>query len=159
MPRQYTRRPSARRPRNAVWILAADAGRARLFEAQARNGALAEIEDVINADARLRDLDLVSDRTGHANRGGVGAGNTFEPRQWHLDRAAEMFAKSLCRRLADGRRKGAVGRVYLLADPGFLGLLRKNLDRPTQRIVAGQDARDLTRRPAKVIRQALPAVL
>lgn len=144
---------------HAVWILAADAGRARLFEAEARNGGLTEIADLLNPEARLRDLDVVSDRTGHLNRGSDGFGNALEPRQWHIDHAAEMFAKGLCRRLSQGRRSGEVGRIYIIAGPAFLGLLRKNLDRPTQRIVAKTQPKELTRRPPTVIREALPSIL
>lgn len=159
MSRRSTRNQSKTSARGAVWILAADAGRARLFEAAKRNGRLTEIADLLNADARLREEDLVSDRAGHVNRGGERVGNAFEPRQWHIDHAAESFAKSLCRRLGDGRRNGTVDRIYLLADPTFLGLIRKNLDRSTQRLVAEEKAIDLTRRTAKTIRGALPAIL
>jgi protein required for attachment to host cells len=159
MSRQYTRKPNGKSAAHATWIVAADAGRARLFRAENEDGELTEIDDLLNADARLRDLETAQDRNGHTNSGNRSAGNSFEPRQWHLDHAAEVFARGLSQRLSAARRRGEVDRLYIIADPGFLGLLRKKLDRPTLRIVAQQTAKDFTRRSAEHIRNQLPKQL
>lgn len=159
MPRPIPLKPSALPPERPVWVVVADAGRARLFEAQRKNGGLVEIDDLINAQARVRDEDVVSDRPGRAPRGSDGVGRSFEPRKERIEQSEDDFARMVCARLTAGRRQGAVGRIYLLADPSFLGRLRQHLDAPTQRIVAGEQATDLTRRTPAVIRKALPKQL
>lgn len=157
--RHYTPKGVSTKSRHAVWVLVADAGRGRLLEAVAGDGELIEIEDLVNTQARLRDPEVASDRAGHVNRGSDGAGASLEPRESPKDHAAEVFAKAWCHRLSAARRSGDVDRVYLLAAPAFLGLLRKNLDRATQRIVAEERAIDFTHRSVKEIRQELPPAL
>ena len=147
------------RSRGPAWILVADAGRARLFESRWGDGGLVEIDDVINTPLRLRDAEIVSDRPGRSNQGPDGQGHAFESHESVAAHAEETFARALCARLARGRRRGEVARLYLLADPAFLGRLRRHLDRATRRIVVQETPTDLTRRTPAVIRKALPRVL
>ena len=153
MPRQYPHKAGAKRPAAATWIVAADSGRARIFEAARDDGALVEIEDLLNAEARLLTREAVSDRAGSMAR------NAFGPRDSHAEHASEVFAKRLGRRLGAARRDGRIDHLYLLADPAFLGCLRSHLDAPTRRLVAQERATDVVRRSPARIRQLLPAQL
>ncbi|MBL6750084.1 MAG: host attachment protein [Nevskia sp.] len=159
MPRQYTPKPHTTHPRHATFVVAADAGRARIFTVSPDDGALAELADLLNPAVRLQDHDSVSDRRGHVVQGAAGVGHAFEPRQSHEEHAAETFAKQVCDYLGKAHKSEDLARIYLLAEPAFLGLLRKNLDHATRGCVAQEIASDLTRRPAADIRAALPKVL
>ena len=156
---QVTSKPHSTEPANAIWIIAADAGRARIFSASRDDGQLEELFDFVNPDARLQDHEALSDRRGHVTQGAAGIGHAFEPRESHGEHIAEAFAKDLCHRLGVAQRSGEVKRIYLLAAPQFLGLLRKNLDKATHALVAQELATDLTSHPVSDIRSALPARL
>ncbi len=159
MPRQNDATSPLSEPAAAIWIVVADAGRARILSALRHDGQLKELFDLVNPDARLQDHDTLSDRAGHVTQGPAGMGHSFEPRESHSEHIAETFAKDLCHRLNAARCSGELGRIYLLAAPKFLGLLRNNLDKETHKLVVQELATDLTRHPLIDIRNTLPAQL
>lgn len=146
--------------RSATWIVVADAGRARILS-PAENGSMAldERGHLDNNEARQEEHEVLSDRSGHVSQGPGGIGHTFESRVSHGEHVAETFAKKLCARLDKARTTGQISKIYLLAAPHFLGLMRKNLDKDTHRLVAGEFATDLTQHSAADIRRVLPTVL
>lgn len=159
MIRQYKPKPHEHEAAHAIYIVAADAGRARVFTAHAENGKLEEIADFLNPASRMQDHDALSDRRGRVTQGAAHIGHAFEPRQSQPEHAAEAFAKELCEFLGKARAAGDVDRIYLVADPAFLGLLRKNLDAPTARHVVKEVGSDVTRMPPAEIRKTLPHLL
>jgi protein required for attachment to host cells len=144
---------------HATWIVVADAGRARIFSVAAHGGTLDEFVDLINPLARLQDHDELADRRGRMAQGNGRHGSSPEPRQTHGEHVSETFAKELSQRLEAGRRHGDVAKIYLLADPHFLGLLRAGLDPATAKLVVWERAADLSRSDVADIRNALPAQL
>lgn len=142
-----------------VWVVVADAARARLFVTHRHDGALEEVGDLLNADARLLPQEAQADRAGRVTQGRRGASHSFESRESYEEHTATVFAKRIGRQLCDARRKGALQRLYLLADPPFLGRLREALDAPTRALVVDGQPVDLVRRNAAEIRKALPARL
>lgn len=145
--------------KGATWIVVADGGRARVFETRWGNGKLTEIEDRINGDARLRDGAIVSDRQGRSHQGADGHAHSLERHEPPSERAEDAFARELCADLVQARKRGDVARLYLVAEPTFLGRLRRHLDDATQRIVVQDVASDLTRHSPEDIRKALPRTL
>lgn len=154
MVRQYKRSTPKPKPA-ATWIVVADAGQARILKAEAEDGVLEEIECLTNPDARLQPHEAQSDRDGSA----PGPGSAFEPRQDYKTHVAEAFAKRIATYLGKARRDGSVGRLYLVANPSFLGHLRAELDQPTRRVVVQEVGGDLVRRKPADIRHVLPARL
>ena len=143
-----------------IWIVVADAGRARILSPVHHDrGPLEERGQLANDDARMEDHEVLSDRSGHVTQGPGGIGHAFEPRVAHREHVAETFAKTLCERLDKARMSGELSKIYLLAAPHFLGLLRKHLDKDTNRLVAGEFATDLVQHSAVEIRKALPDLL
>lgn len=141
------------------YVLVADAGRARVFIAAHEDSALSEIADFVNPEARLTPAEAESDRHGHVMHGTAGIGHTFEPRHSNAEHAAEVFAEQVCSFLHDAWRSGLLRRLYLVADPSFLGVLRKALDPATARCVVKETAADYTRLTAADIRRRLPRCL
>lgn len=139
-----------------VWVVVADAAHARILEAHHHDGELREIGDRLNAEARLQPHEAQADRAGQVMQGSHGGAHAFEPRQSYEDHVAAAFARQLGRELCEARQKGAMQRLYLLADPAFLGHLRAELDAPTQALVVEERAADLVRHPLQDIRKALP---
>ena len=143
-----------------IWIVVADGGRARILSPMHHDkGPLEERAQLDNDDARIADQETLSDRSGRVTQGPGGIGHAFEPRTTHREHVVDGFARTLCQRLDKVRVAGELSKLYLLAAPHFLGLMRKHLDKDTNRLVAGEYAVDLVQHPAIDIRKALPGLL
>ncbi len=142
----------------AVWVLAADASRARIFQAVSRTGALDEVQDLVHPASHLREQELVSDAAGRARHGPQGGGSRHSV--GHEDDAPveeqDRFARQVAGALRQGREAGHFDRLHILAAPRFLGMLRKHLDRETRALVVGEQDLDLTARDTAAIRAHLP---
>jgi protein required for attachment to host cells len=69
---------------------------------------------------------------------------------------AMAFAKALSERLRSGRNDGEFDKLYIVAAPTFLGLLRNKLDIHTAQMLVGEVNKDLTRLDPAKIRSHLP---
>lgn len=136
------------------WVVVADHARARLFQALTPSGPLSEIEDMLNPIARQHERDLVSDAPGRSAKS-TGGVQSMDGGHWAKDHAAELFASRICVRLAQLRCAGAVNSIALIAEPDFLGLLRRHMDGPTARLISGEIAKSVTRYDATEIRALL----
>lgn len=147
----------------ASCVLVADGARARIFRMarRSRSAALTEIVDLVRPTARLAARELTSDATGRvfarSRSGGgprqaarAGAHSDADPHQAEIER----FARRICRRLDDERRRGGIDDFVIIAEPRFLGELRLQLSDPTRRLVTRELARNLTRETPARIRQA-----
>ena len=138
-----------------TWILVADSGRARLFEAERPRGPLAETAGYVNPADRLREQDLETDAPG---RGSGKGGGRFSMRHEEGAKAhyADKFAKELAHVLHQGRVAGKFARLYVMAAPSFLGVLRGMLDPTTAGCVVSSFAKDVVRERPDAIRGHLP---
>lgn len=156
MPRpDKSSRPSSV-PGSLIWIVIADAAQARIFQALREDGKLTEIATLRNPEGRLTPQEMVSDRAGRMGRGRGSTGHAFEPHDSVEEHVAERFARHVCAHLAAAQHDGYVKRLYLVADPKFLGQLRRHMDPRTRDIVAQEQTSDLARRRPDTIRRALP---
>lgn len=139
-----------------IWILVADAASARVFEAATASATLHEVLQAGHPDSRDRGRDILSDRPGRGH-GPAGSGrHGMEPTTDPLEVEAERFAAELAALLRTHRIGGAYQRLYLVAPPHFLGLLRKALDDDTRGLVVADLNKDLARLKAHEIRTHLP---
>jgi protein required for attachment to host cells len=139
-----------------TWVLVGDAGRARLFEAMTATGALSEIAAFVHPESRLHANETASDEPGVSHdRAGPGV-HAMSKRVDHKSQEATRFAADLASALRLGREKHKFERLYLVAPPRFLGELRKQLDRPTLRLMAAALDKDLTALSPEDIRGHLP---
>jgi protein required for attachment to host cells len=137
-------------------VIAADSVRARLFAAATPGARLREMADLLNPEARLHENDIVEDSAGRrGTRPTQGKRSAFGGSTGKRHRAEE-FAARVCERAAKTLRDAGAERLYLVAEPEFLGLLRKRLNRTLQRRVAGTVAKSVVGKPAAQIRAALP---
>jgi protein required for attachment to host cells len=139
-----------------IWIVVADAGRARIFSAPPMSGSLDERVDLLNPQVRLEDHQALSDRRGHVTQEPGGIGHAFKPRETFHEHITEAFAKDVCHLLDSAQREHRLRRLYLIAAPRFLGLLRKNLDPETRKLIILEHPADLSRHDVTEIRNALP---
>ncbi|MDE2236054.1 MAG: host attachment protein [Gammaproteobacteria bacterium] len=136
-------------------VVAADRGRARLFSIAPGQERLQEIQDFLNADARLRARNLASDRQGRglnrtrASRAALGNASL-------QDESASRFAHEVSGVIAGKLLRKTNTRLFVIADPQFLGLLRGELRARKLRAPVRYIAKNLTRSSSARIRGYLP---
>ncbi len=113
------------------WVVVADRGHARVFR-RTSSGRLEEIESLVNPGARMRDRDVYSDTPGRGlNRSRTGR-FAMAGRADNRGRVAQTFARRLARKLRAARLSGGFTRLDVVAEPAFLGTLRKAMDAGTR---------------------------
>ncbi|MBK1644279.1 Host attachment protein [Thiocapsa imhoffii] len=142
----------------STWILAADNSRARIFTATKATDPLYEIHTLAFPEGRLHEGDLTTDKGGRGHDSIRGA-HGIDTEGAHRQENAERFASLICDTLETGRNKGAFQKLYVIAAPAFLGLLRKHQSPPLKQLVAGEIDKNLTTQPPASIRQSLPDFL
>lgn len=143
----------------SVWVLVADASRARFFSADKPASPLTEVTDLIDPVARLHDAELTTDTD---NRGrspkGMGSHGPGDAPSLKTELAGH-FAQQICDLLEHAYREGKFSKLYVVAAPAFLGILRKCRALSHDKLVAGEVAKNLgTHTPAE-IRSHLPQYL
>lgn len=141
-----------------TWVLVADASRARFFAAEKPASPLAEIQDLTYPEARLHEGDLVTDKQGrdrNPGRGGHGVGSEAS----HKQEGADRFALMVCNELESARNTDAFRKLYIVAAPAFLGLLRKHQSSALKQLIASEVDKNLTTRDPPAIRTHLPEYL
>ncbi|MDB5934187.1 MAG: hypothetical protein JWQ01_1531 [Massilia sp.] len=147
-----------------TWIVTADEGRARIFAESDRTQPLEEIEDMVDAEARLRTSELYTDRLGPTsagksihNTGGATPNKQYEPPQTHEEHASEMFAKSLAAYLLKAQQDGRFHKLVLTAAPKFLGVLRKELGPQLTALVSQEINKDFSHSSPQQLRDQIQA--
>jgi protein required for attachment to host cells len=141
-----------------TWVLVADAYRARLFGAERPASPLSELRDLASPEARLHEGDLVTDKGGHDCNPKAG-GHALGDNRSHKQDLADRFAQQVCDLLESARVAGEVSKLYVIAAPAFLGLLRKHQSIPLKQLVAGELDKCLATQDAASIRKHLPQYL
>jgi protein required for attachment to host cells len=141
-----------------TWVLVADNSRARFFAAEKAASPLTEVRDLTYPEARLHEGDLVSDKSGRDRNPGTGA-HGFGTESAHKHDGAERFALDVCNALESARASGAFSKLYVVAAPAFLGLLRKHQSSALRQLVAGEVDKNLSTKDGTTIRKLLPDYL
>jgi protein required for attachment to host cells len=121
-----------------MWIVVADEGRARFLSCPAPGRELTEMDELTDAGAHADNADLRRDAYGRR-----GPSVTSSAGEDKLDHEAELFARRVAERLAEGHRQHRYGELRIAAAPRFLGRLRKALDPEVSKSVVDEIDKDL----------------
>jgi protein required for attachment to host cells len=150
---------------DTTWIVAADAGRARIFAETDQKHPLQEIEDMVNPAARMRIGDQLSDKMSPTsaagsshNTGGALPNKQYEPQQTVEEREAEMFAKSICGFLLKSHQAGKFQKLELIAEPKFLGVLRAMVDPQLKSLISREINKDYSQFSGHQLREQMRAM-
>jgi len=141
-----------------TWVLVADNSRARFFAAEKATSPLLEVQDLTYPEARLHEGDLVTDKQGrdrNPGRGAHGVGGDGAAKQEGADR----FALMVCNELENARNNGTFRKLYVVAAPAFLGMLRKHQSAALKQLVVGEMDKNLATKDPATIRKQLPDYL
>jgi protein required for attachment to host cells len=144
---------------DTVWIVVADAARARILRCEGRAcHGLADVEALSHSESRAQNQDLVSDRQGRgwASASGDGRHAMDEPTDpAHHER--ERFARMVAERLKSAHHEGVYKHLVIVASPSFLGVLREVLDRHVAQAVRAEVAKNVVKvDDLAVLRSHLP---
>lgn len=136
---------------STLWIVTANAGRARIFFQQNASAALETMGEIVNDKSSLVTAETESDKLGqHAaskSRHSVGAPTQpsgYQPNQTPAEHNVEVFARNISRFLLHGYQDGHFQRLALIASPEFLGVLRAVLDARLMDVVTYEINKDYT---------------
>jgi protein required for attachment to host cells len=141
-----------------TWVVVADTRSARIFSADTPASQLFETEILTNPEARLHQSDLVSDRPGRDRNSIAGTHDMGHESDAKVEQATR-FASDICARLEQGRVKSQFNKLYIVAAPSFLGLIRKHQTPALKKIIAGEISKNLTLKEPVEIRKYLPEYL
>lgn len=123
------------------WLLLANSSKARIFEGGSPIGELNEIFDLENESAKLREEDIVTDRSGRRHDEGMGlSAMERDP----LDEETNVFVREVVRFLEKHRNAGDFQTLSIIAEPQFLGKLRNEMPAPLRGLVIEEVAKNIT---------------
>jgi protein required for attachment to host cells len=148
-----------------IRMVVANQTEARFYDTFGRRQALVSVGVLTNPSGRQHDQDLDADRPGRTSNGGVRMGGRrgASPRRGTdgerstRQHMIESFARRIGAELEKARAAHRFDRVVLVAEPGFLGRLRKALPATVRALLAASVAHDLVNQPAHDPRDYLPS--
>lgn len=141
-----------------IWVLVANSSYAKIFRVE-KNKELIEVEILEHPESRLAERDLVTTKPGRQFESTGTSRHSYEQHTSPKVHEFETFARQISVHLDAAREKGQFGKIYLAANPSFLGMLRPLLSGPTESLVAGEVDKDMTQLKPQAIREHLPPVL
>ena len=139
-----------------ILILVADASRARFFTTAGTSEPLQEAGNEIHALSRVQGSHFEGDAPGRTFDSKGGGRHAMEPGSDFKHHEAQVFAKQVAEDLQQRVQSGDVSKLYLVAAPNFLGLLRDEMRQQVRDKVVLELDKDLTRHEMVDIRAALP---
>jgi protein required for attachment to host cells len=135
-------RPAAKR----TWIVVGHRGGAKIYEHAGIGRGIKMIDGMTNPTGRSQNRELVSDRPGRAFASrGAGGRHTLTAKADAHEQALTVFVRDLAQYLRSGLSQKRFERLVLVAEPHFLGKLRKVLPRNVASCVQGAVRKDLFR--------------
>jgi protein required for attachment to host cells len=124
-----------------TWIVAADSSRARVLQVAGRE-RLVEIEDMLNPAGRMDNRELTTDA--YPRLRGTSSPASDRQEMTATEHETELFAKRVGEYLDKARNQHRYDELVLVAPPKFLGLIRKELGKEVEKLVANELPKDLS---------------
>lgn len=109
-----------------TWIVVANREEATFYK-KGSKGKLEVVERLINPEGCLKDHELTTDRSGRgfSSSGAGSIRHALNRRSNRFDQVAKVFAQKIGKALELARKQGRFSEIEIVADPKFLGLIRK----------------------------------
>jgi len=117
-----------------------------------------EIFHLEHPESRLRNQDLVSSKPGRSFQRAGSVRYSYEPETTPKRREALKFVRQLIDFLSLAHQKGEFNRLYIIAAPSFLGLIRHHIGHEIQKTVVAEVAKELTSCNAAAVERLLSEI-
>ncbi len=144
---------------NPIWVVTANASRARIWAADKPASGLSLVREMEAPEARMHERELTTDLPGRAFDSGGQGRHAMEQEVSPKEEAARRFARELGEQLAEAAREGAFDKLYLIAAPSFLGMLREHAREGLNGREIVEVDKDYTTLEGQELRQRLPEYL
>jgi protein required for attachment to host cells len=136
-----------------TWILAADRSKARILEMRNRQDAPVEIADFVNPAGRAHERDINTDASGRFyGKGERVQGHSTSTEVSAAQHEAERCAEQLREYLYHAHAEHRFDKLWIVAAPAFLGVLRDKFPKPLHAITELEVAKDVPMRTPEEIR-------
>lgn len=142
-----------------VWILVANRSHARLFENTGIGQGITLIKDVSHQEGRLKNQDINADKPGRSFDSRGKGRHALSKHVSPTEHETEQFAKELAVLLNEGRDSSACEKIILVAEPGFLGVLKNKLSDPVLKKITAFVKKDLANVQDRDIPEALSGTI
>ncbi|MCA9606408.1 MAG: host attachment protein [Myxococcales bacterium] len=136
-------------------VVVAQRAEARFFLHDGPGVGLAEIADLVHPESRAHGMALETDRPGRVHERNGPTRHAMAPGETAKEHEATVFSKEVAEAILARRTHEGFDRLVLVAEPGFLGMLRGALDGPTAAMVHGEVRKNLTKAPVEQIAESI----
>ncbi len=143
-----------------IWVLAADNSRARIFETSTRKALEKEVQSIVHPASRQSAQDMLSDRPGRTvHPSSSEQRKAYAPSTDPKKYEAQQFARSIGEIINKSALEKEFEKIYILAPPSFLGMLRTELSPQAREKIGTEIDKNVTQLKMEEIRQYLPDYL
>lgn len=133
-----------------AWILVANAEMAKVYRV-VKIGTLQEVSAITHPERALKAKDIVSDKPGRTfERGGI-TRHAYVPQTTEKEKKDELFAREIADFLNAAWDRNHFAHLYLIAEPHFLGVLKKHLPPHLLKVVDKAFAKDMVNQQPSLI--------
>ncbi len=128
---------------DTTWVVVANSSQAKIYQIV----KFPKVEEVCafeHPESRLHDQDLVSSRPGRVFDSGGTTRHAYETSVRPKTEEAIKFATSIAHFLHKSVVNGDCSRIYLFANPSFLGMINDHLNKETEQRIVHKQAKDFT---------------
>ncbi len=141
----------------ATWILVANASHAKLFRL-VQFPKIEPLDSFEHPESRQKVQDFETSRQGqNYDRGGI-TQHSYQSHTNPKDMEMDKFAKLIGNHLSKSHQNKGFSKLYIIASPSFLGLLRHHLDPKMHNCIVKEIAKDMTEYDAAAIERYLQEI-
>ena len=142
-----------------TWVLAADAAGGVIYTTSGGRAELVEHQHFAHPQSRLHDRELTTDLPGRAFDSAGQGRHAMEQQVDPKKHEAERFAGELAEYLHRACSAGECEKLYIVAPPTFLGMLRERYSKPVAQALKMEMDNHLVARKPDELRKRLPEYL
>lgn len=133
-----------------TWVVVANRCQATIYQV-VKFPTVKEIKTFEHPESRLHDRDLRSSKPGRTFQRGGTTRHAYQTEIGPKQTEVIKFATELSKFLIAEENQKAYNRLYIIAEPLFLGILRQHINHGVQKTIVSEIAKDLTNAPVETI--------
>ena len=127
-----------------IWVVVADAAKARFFSQETLHGQLTEVMDLAHPEARQSQTNLASDGPGNQSTAGGHGIHGMQDKITPREAEDQRFAREVIGSIREAVNSGKISSFYMAAPPRFLGRLRDAMDSRLSKALAGDLGKNIS---------------